>query len=67
MTNPKIEPVGDSLNDPPFLDKVRLKVSERAEQQKYFEDLTRRPTTSGWKRFGKQYQKEKVSISENRI
>ena len=62
---PKIERLGDSLNDAPFLDKVRLTISERAAQKGYFEKATRRSTTEGYKVFGNQFIQERGSISKS--
>ena len=56
---PKVERLGDSLNDAPFTDKLKMTFAERAEQKKYFEKITRNPSKSSLKTFGKPLEREK--------
>jgi len=62
---PKVERIGDSLDDAPFGEKLKMTLAQRAEQQKYFEKITRNPSNDSLKVFGKQLGLEKNSYSKS--
>jgi len=60
-----VEKVGDSLDEPPNADKLRMSLSDRSEQKGYFEKITRNPSNETLSIFGEQYEREKTSFAKS--